>query len=281
MPSRFAGIRGIFQTSPKERDGGMKALKKIVKGLFAKMGYLVFPKPACGEYHLVPNIYGRAHRKMRDIMEDAIFRDAADKVMASRRSCMYYDRMHTLYQAVVNAKARAKGGRAVNILEVGVYRGGGSHFLGSVAAALCGGKCAVYSVDTFEGHHADDLAAGQEGIQTVGSFSDTSYEDVSAYLRAVPCVQVRKGRIQDVAPSLAGVAFDVIHLDVDIYEPTLFVLREIAVGMSPGGIVVLDDYGYTTTPRVRTAVADFLAGRTDFVLFEAQTGQGLLVKVGV
>jgi hypothetical protein len=84
-------------------------------------------------------------------------------------------------------------------------------------------------------------------------------------------------RIQ--AGGLEGTGLQFIHLDVDIEEPTRYVLERFGPLMPCGGIIVVDDYGFTTAPGARRGVDTFLAQHPAlFTKFELLTGQCVLVR---
>jgi O-methyltransferase len=45
----------------------------------------------------------------------------------------------------------------------------------------------------------------------------------------------------------------------------------------PGGVILCDDYGFTTCPGVRRAVDEFMADKPEHVV-HVPTGHGFLVK---
>lgn len=227
-------------------------------------------------YHYVPDIYGRAHRKLRDVREDPTFRAAADAVVQAepRRTLLYYDRLFTLYQALLNVNEF----EPLRIVEVGVFKGGGSYFLARLVQAMALQEVELVAIDTFEGHAAADLPGGSEAVHTPGLFNEARYEDVREYLSCFPFVRVVKGRVQDVTDAISQEGYGLVHLDVDIHHPMLFGLRHFGPRMARGGIIVVDDHGFTTCPGVRIAVEEFLA-ETDreWTRMELMTGQLLLV----
>lgn len=81
-------------------------------------------------------------------------------------------------------------------------------------------------------------------------------------------VSLHKGLFEDTWPKadIGPIAF--AHIDCDWYDPVKFCLEAIADRISPGGIVLLDDYNYYA--GARRATNEFLAARDDFV-FEAGT----------
>ena len=53
-----------------------------------------------------------------------------------------------------------------------------------------------------------------------------------------------------------------VHIDCDWYDPVKYCLHAIAHVLSPGGLVVIDDYH--AYEGCRTAVDEFIASRSDF-----------------
>jgi hypothetical protein len=103
-------------------------------------------------------------------------------------------------------------------------------------------------------------------------------EEVREYLAPFPFVDVIQGRIQDVEPMLEG-EVHLVHIDVDIYAPTRFALDIVAERLAPGGIAIVDDYGFTTCPGAKQALDEFIDERAGcFVVHALDSGQALVVK---
>lgn len=230
-------------------------------------------------YHLVPDIYGKSSFKLRDIRADPTFFRIASRIISDRKSRLYYDRMFTLYQALQSVSRSLSRDERAFAVEVGAYRGGSTRLIAEVAAELLGAdRVTCHCIDTFEGHSYEDLPAGREGVHTAVKFSRTSYEEVCSYLSDLPFVRVTRGRIQEVAREFTNERVHLLHLDVDIYEPTLFSLEFFWERMARGGIIVVDDYGFSTCPGVELAVTEFVAGRSSHVGLQLMTGQYVLAK---
>ena len=74
-----------------------------------------------------------------------------------------------------------------------------------------------------------------------------------------------------------GVRFSLIHLDVDLYEPSVTTMENLFPLLSPGGILILDDYGVWEGET--KAVDEAIAG-TDYQLqrFPFARAPSFLVK---
>lgn len=90
-------------------------------------------------------------------------------------------------------------------------------------------------------------------------------------------VVVHAGWIPDRFADVADLEFSLVHVDVDLHEPTLDSIEFFYPRMSERGVMVFDDYGFDTCPGARTAVDDFFASQPERVL-HVPTGQGVVVK---
>lgn len=254
-------------------------LKKVIVFTARKCGidlYLLKEK-----YHYVPDIYGKSSSKMFDIRDDELFLKAANKVIREKRTLLYYDRLHVIYQSLQNIHNQFIDEKAtLNIVEVGVYKGGGSYFISSLLKELFDSKVNLYCVDTFEGHSKIDLKNSNHDVHCPSWFSDTTFENVKAYLNDFAFVKVIKNRIQDCEELFEGKIIHFAHLDVDLYQPMLFSLHFFSNKLPQGGIILVDDFGFVTCPGVRKAVSEFMENNPAiFYKFELSTGQCLLVKI--
>ncbi len=278
---RRAGSRGPPSDPPwvdlaRQTARARRKDRKGVKRTFAEHGLAVFDRQDDHEY--VPVYFGEPKAsKLRLPTEHREFYSLAREVRSHKRTSLYYDRLYVLFQAVKQAQAAAPRDAPIELLEVGVRKGGSSRYLAALGERLAPGRVCVSAVDTFEGHSAEDLPTGVEGTQRPGKLA-IDYESVVAYLSDLENVDIIKGRIQDVAAALEHKRFSFVHVDVDIYEPTRFTLEFVRDRLAAGGMVIADDYGAKTCPGVRRAVDEFIAASPgQFLTFELPTGQCLLI----
>lgn len=213
----------------------------------------------------------RASKKL-DISKDIpIFSEIACRYVDENISKLHFDRLYTLFQSLENVLTLPG-----DIIELGVYKGGSLKFTRELLDRF-GGKQEVYGFDTFEGHAViteHDGNVHREGMFKIGS----ELEKVVAYVND-PRVRLIKGDVsQTIGPFLAqsrGVAL--AHFDMDVYQPTADALPLVYEKLLPGGIILFDDYGFTSCPGVKRAVDDFLA-ITPALHFHLLTGQMILCK---
>ncbi len=251
-------------------------LKALVWAIFRLIGIdAFFRKP---DHHYVPDYFGKSAHKQRDIRTLPIFGELAGQVIHDGRCSLYYDRLLTIHQILVHLNSFENTGREIHLAEVGVYKGGTSFFIASLAEKL-DLQVRLHCFDTFEGHAAEDINTAVEIAHTPGVFGDTSFESVKEYLAQFKNIEIYKGRFQDTSHQIKDVPTHFVHLDMDIYEPTIFALNFFDDRLVHGGVILLDDYGFETCPGIEKAVAEFIASQKHYFGTSLLSGQYMLVKL--
>ncbi len=224
-----------------------ESLTLAVKGAFGRLGYQIRQTP-------------------RRLWEgDAEFEDELARIAG--RTLVDPARAFILRQCA--RQTEAVPGQAA---EVGVYRGGTARLL---AGALKPGGRILHLFDTFAGMPRTD--AGKD-VHREGDFADTSLESVRGFLLGFPAVEFHAGFFPETARGLENERFSFVHLDVDIHRSIRDGLEFFYPRLAAGGMIVVDDYGVTSCPGVKTAADAFFAGRKEFPL-ALPTGQCLIVKL--
>jgi O-methyltransferase len=252
------------------------AMTKLVNRLLAPFGLKTIRRKKLARLAQAAQyeFYWHKAQKRIDIRELDGFGPLAARAVAAHRTGMREDRLYTLWQAVA---ALPPGDHA--IAEVGAFKGGSARFLGE-ALAWFNRSNPLYVCDTFQGHAVVD--ADLDGPHRVGEqFTNTSYEDVSSYLADLPTVRIVQGDFRLTSRQIECAApFALAHVDVDVYPVTGHCLEFFAERLLPGGLVVVDDYGFTTCRGARQAVDEFARAHPDFRVFHLLTGQALVMRHG-
>lgn len=204
---------------------------------------------------------------------DKRFLRTARQIVGEGRTLLREDRLWTLWQAVGNARRLG-----LPALEAGTYRGGSAAFLAAAWSVQADADLALDVVDTFAGHAPGDPGASDESIHDVGHFGDTSAAEVSAYLATYPGVRVHEGTLAEVSPRLERPQYGLIHLDMDLHQPTIDGLRFFHERIPRGGMVILDDYGARKCPGVRQAADEFLHDHPDYAAWDPLSEQLVLTR---
>lgn len=263
-------FRALFESM------GMVVFRKKGGYIYLKKGTFIESKPG---YSYVPDYFMSTRHKQVDIRTLPEFGELAGQVIDQGRTLLGYDRLFTIYQALQSLKRNVVNDQAINFAEIGVFKGGTSHFI-----ALCADgmklNSRLHSFDTFEGHIDVDIVPGvdREDVHTSGLFKETDFAKVGDYLKDFSNILLYKGRFQDTCPEIEEEQFYFVHSDVDLYEPTRHILEFMNHRLVSGGIVVVDDYGNSNCPGVVQAVREFSEQNKNFMVFGLLTGQCLLIK---
>lgn len=198
------------------------------------------------------------------------FSALAREIMADRRTFLQADRLHTLWQGVAAIREPAA------VVEIGTYLGGSARFL-HLALRKLGKTNPVLVCDTFKSFTEVDPSV--DGAHKVGESFVTSAEEVREYLSDCDGVSVFEGDITQTASTLPATSFALVHIDVDVYPATKFCLEYFGARLAPGGIMICDDYGFTSCKGAFAAVEEFVTENPAFTRFHLLTGQALIVRI--
>ena len=117
----------------------------------------------------------------------------------------------------------------------------------------------LHLFDTFEGFNALDLQHEntQGGKYTTKEFSDTSLESVKNEIRGGEQVVFYPGYFPTTAVGLEQTKFSFVHLDADLYLPTIEGLKFFYPKLSAGGVIIIHDYNHTWD-GIKKALDEFM-----------------------
>lgn len=149
-----------------------------------------------------------------------------------------------------------------DLIETGVWRGGATIFIRAVLKANGVTDRRVWVADSFAGlpqPNAQKYPADAEDDHHTFSNLAVSLEQVQANFERYGLLddQVRflKGWFKDTLPTLPAPQLALIRLDGDMYESTMDGLVNLYPKLSPGGFLIVDDYG--AVPACRQAIHDY------------------------
>ena len=173
--------------------------------------------------------------------------------------------------------------------ECGVFQGLSALYVCRVAALKCKEFTGAdfHLVDSFEGFpepRPEDFIAvnrGKDGTARAPAFKQgdaaASLEHVRRVLRDFPCVHFHQGFIPQTLSCLPETRWAFVHIDVDLYQPTLESLEYFYPRMVTGGIAICDDYGSRLFPGARKAW-DRYCNRHGIPFIVLDTGQSVIIR---
>jgi len=153
----------------------------------------------------------------------------------------------------------------------------------------------LYLFDTFQGMPPpteEDVFSAYDGYNPMRHWRRRRREGGTSSWHHVPADEVRRavlstgypadrvhlieGRVEETLPDAAPAEIALLRLDTDWYESTKHELEHLYPRLSPGGVLLLDDYGYWE--GAREAVDEFLEQTGERLLLVRMASGRLAVK---
>jgi len=188
-------------------------------------------------------------------------------------------RLHTLVWAACQAMTLATG----DFVECGVFQGDMS-FVVFHAAGLAGCGRRMLLFDSFDGLGPALVVEGEYAsmpgyIEMANSYYQRPglYESVLARFAPYPEVSVHRGYLPGALSSETPEAIAWLHIDLNSTNAEISTLEVLFERVVPGGLIILDDYGWAGNAMQKSAEDAFFA-KLGYRVLELPTGQGLVVK---
>ena len=198
-------------------------------------------------------------------LQDKKFTDTVTKQtrMVSEQSMIW--RFHVLAWAAQHAKFLAG-----DFVECGVYEGVSTRILADYLD-FAGIDKRWFLYDLF-----DNSGGTGEGV-VMTHHGPGLYERVCASFASMKNIKVVAGRVPEIFADVVPERIAFLHLDLNDADAERAALTELFPRIVPGGLVVLDDYGWDFYPTQQTSADAFFAEHA-YRALELPTGQGLVIK---
>jgi hypothetical protein len=190
---------------------------------------------------------------------DRVAREIGKDWPSQAHSMIGQKRMLQLQRAAESVIERGVPG---DFIETGVWRGGASIMLRAILKAWDVTDRRVWVADSFEGLPRPDperYPADKDDLLYSYPALAVSIEDVRANFARYDLLDEQvvflKGWFRDTLRTAPIEKLAILRLDGDLYESTIDALSALYDKVSPGGFVIVDDYG--VLENCRAAVTDF------------------------
>jgi hypothetical protein len=160
---------------------------------------------------------------------------------------------------------------AGDLVECGVYNGASAYLMCQFARFQ--GRH-VYLFDSCQGLSEPTTVDGSYWVKGALSIGENEIHD---NLKEFECYSLLKGWIPKRFPEVGDRRFCFVHIDVDLYQPTLDSMSFFYGRLNPGGVMLFDDYGFCTCPGARRAIDEFLEDKPETVVL-VPTGQAFVIR---
>jgi O-methyltransferase len=152
--------------------------------------------------------------------------------------------------------------------ECGVFNGSSSYL-------ICQGLGRPHFMfDSFEGMSPPQAI---DGAYYSANGMRCPLETAKANLAEFENLSFHQGWIPERFRVVSDRRFCFVHIDVQLYQPTRDSIEFFYPRINSGGILVCDDYGFSTCPGARRAVDEFLSTKPEKIL-EMPCGNAFLIR---
>jgi len=202
-----------------------------------------------------------------DWWNDSVFNEYLAKFNATNGANT--DRRWMLYQ-LMRLTQNVPGDTA----ECGVYQGESSYIMCRVNEENKSFQRTHYIFDSFEGLSAP---SEQDGNHWKEGDLSCNLEIVRKRLSEFNNISFHKGWIPRQFQDVEHRNFCFVHIDVDLYRPTLDSIEFFYPRVNEGGLIICDDYGSSICPGATRAVDEFLQSRGEKMI-SLSGGGGFFIK---
>ena len=147
-----------------------------------------------------------------------------------------------------------------NFAECGCWSGHSTYIISKILKEF-NFKNKFYIFDSFEGGLSDLIEEDQnllkkmskKEIEEQKNYCQSSEVHVKSILKDFEFIKIFKGWIPEKFHHIDEQRFQFVHLDVDLYEPTRDSLNFFYPRLAEGGMMVCDDYNFSTFPGAKKA----------------------------
>lgn len=134
-------------------------------------------------------------------------------------------------------------------------------------------------LDTFEGIPPEQLSESERqlGRESMNNKYLHGFDRVKQTFSAFDNVQLIKGKVPDTLAQVEASAVAYLSIDMNAVMPEIAAAEFFWDKLSPGGFMLLDDYGFQAHFEQKLAFDEF-AARRGIVILSLPTGQGLIMK---
>lgn len=159
--------------------------------------------------------------------------------------------------------------------ECGCFSGASAYVMAQILDEA-GSDKALHLFDSFAGLSAPGPDEG--GHWRAGDLA-CAEETTRANLAGFPFVRLHPGWIPETFAAVSDRRFALVHIDADLYEPTRDSVHFFWERLVPGGLLICDDYGFTTCPGATRALDEFFADQREPIV-NLSAGGALVIKQG-
>lgn len=198
------------------------------------------------------------------------YKKFSNKNIISKNNWHSFDRKYNL-RSILELTTRVKG----DLVEAGCWNGFSASLMCEFANRTDKSK-KIHLFDSFEGLSEPDKKKDDTRWWKKGTFA-VKEEDLKQNLRKFKNFRIYKGWIPDKFEQITKKKFSFLHIDVDLFKPTLDTLNFFYSRINSGGIILFDDYNFKNCKGHKRAADIFFRNKREKII-PLSSGQSFIIK---
>jgi len=240
-------------------------IKNMIKELANKLGYEIRKRDNVETFYQIDPSFN-------DLYKEAQIKTQMEATDNELRRQRHY---------VLNYLLRNVDLKSGDVCEAGCWRGLSAY---QIATFLKSQDIDVvfHIFDSFEGlseiESIDRYEYDKRNVENIKKQFVCPSEKVQENLKEFNFIKYYKGWIPERFHEVKDKTFSFVHIDVDLYQPILHSFEFFYPRLSPGGIMVFDDYGCIQFPGAKNAIDECLLKFDAPFFLPLPSGQAFLLK---
>ena len=240
-------------------------LKRVIKKILNNFGYEIGRKETVDTFFQMDPLFNSLYKEAQTKTQ----MESSDNILRSQR---HY---------VLNYLLRNADLKNGDLCEVGCWRGLSAY---QIATYLKTEDIGVvfHIFDSFEGlseiESVDRFENEKRDPKSIRDQFACSLEKVQDNMKEFNFIKYYKGWVPERFPEVKDKRFSLVHIDVDLYQPTYDSFQFFYPRLIRNGLMVFDDYGCIQFPGAKKAIDQCLAMLDHPFFIPLPSGQAFLIK---
>lgn len=260
---------------------------KLFSNLFSKLGilFVIKKKNYNSDYEIINKNIWIPFLKKKNWKRKLYYKSILKCKQLSTDNFSKYLRFNSLMQLVEFVLANKKL-KTLNFAECGCWHGHSSYVISSLLKKH-NYQNKFYIFDSFEGGLSN---LSYKDHSYLGKLTNKEKEEQKKYFQSneilvkkllspFKFIEIFKGWIPSRFNKIEGKKFQFVHLDVDLYQPTLDSLNFFYPRLEKGGVIICDDYNFSNFPGAKKAWDEYFSNKREITFFyEMPFGGSFIIK---
>ncbi len=247
--------------------------KVSINKISSNIDYILFDKNSWSPYLL------RKKNKYFNYYNEGIINSKSVSSDSFSKQIRYYSLLQLASQVIKESDYE-------NFAECGCWRGHSSYSICKMLTENNFNK-KFYIFDSFEGGLSEKVSKDYsinrykqniKDSEDQKNYFSSDYIQTKELFNQFSFVNIYKGWIPNKFYKVKDIKFSFVHIDVDLYEPTLNSLNFFFKRLVNQGIIVCDDYNYSDFPGAKIAVDEFIKNNKIKFFYEVPLGGCIIIK---